>query len=128
MEELPELTLKISDRAAERMEMLGGEFFVRTGGVNLPGVPKNLPLSIANVGRPKDLTGYSKLEQGGITVWVSEEDAFVGNEVIIDLYAFGYVVMPLCVSTIMLSYCAGGCGSCHADCGSRSEEASDGDF
>ena len=125
---LPELTLKISDRAVERMEMLGGEFFVRTGEVNLPGAPKNLPLSIANIGCPKDTAGYTKLKQGDITVWVSQEDAFVGNEVIIDLYAFGYVVMPLCISTVMISYCAGGCGSCHADCGSRSEEAFDEDF
>ena len=118
--DLDKLTLKISPRAREHMLRFGGEFYIATREINVPGSPLGkMNLSVANIGRPKEPELCVKTEEDGITVWTSRLDAFIRNEIAIDLYAVGYLILPICLSTIIISCGEGGCESCGIDCPSR---------
>lgn len=119
--DIEKLTLKISPRAKERMLQLGGEFYISTRDIFVPNAPnKKVTLSVANIGHPPS-GSYTKVEEDGVTVWASDDDTFIRNEMVIDLYAIGYMVLPICLSTIIIQNCEGSCDSCGLECTSREE-------
>ena len=113
---MKKLNLKISDRAREWMLAVGGEFYVHAGEMKPPRGVK--PLATCRAGAPENgPDGWTALSAGGVTVWVPLEEAFINDEVMIDLYSVGMATFPVVLTMIFGSLCSGSCESCGAGCG-----------
>jgi hypothetical protein len=115
---MSDLTLKISDRAREWMLSMGGEFHVVLAEMNTP--RGRMPLATCRIGAPKDgPDGWAAVSSGGVTVWASGEQSFINDEIVVDLYSVGMMMLPLALTAMFGSACSGGCESCSASCASR---------
>ena len=113
-----DLSLKISDRARDWMNAMGGEFHIVFAEMNTP--RGRLPLASCRVGAPKDgPEGWTAVSSGTVTVWAPLEESFINNKIVIDLYSVGMMTLPLALTAVFGSPCSGGCESCGASCAPR---------
>ncbi len=118
--ELQELKLKITPRAQEWLSALGAEFTLAV--MQLRGVRGQFPAAVCRVGAPKESDGFTRLSDGSLTVWVPNAESFIGNEVLIDLFGTGGIVLPIAMTAILIPECEGVCDGCASNCAVKQEE------
>ena len=106
------LKLIITPRAEERLHAMGKEFTMVVGRFASPTGP--VPAPVCRVGSPdeKAREKFIPLENGALKIWVPLHWPFLNDEVIIDLYAAGNMVVPVILTAISAPTCGRSCGSC----------------
>lgn len=119
MEEKLKLTL--TPRARERLLAMGTEFSVVTG--QFATSRGTLPLAVCRLGAPKDAErgSFAGLQDGSLKIWVPLSEAYIKNEVIVDLYAVANMVLPVILTAVLVPQCAGSCSQCSAACPARDQ-------
>ncbi len=120
--ELQELKLIVTPRARERLLAMGSEFQIAVMQLRTPRGP--MPAAVCRLGAPDESAreNFTRLTSGELTVWSPNEESFIKNEVIIDLWGTGGMVLPIAMTAILIPVCEGGCDSCHSDCSARRED------
>ncbi|MGI6074855.1 MAG: hypothetical protein ACOYD9_00615 [Pyramidobacter sp.] len=110
------LKLIITPRAEERLRAMGKEFTMAVLQFASPRGP--VPAAVCRLGSPdeKALKGFVTLEKGDLKIRVPRSQPFINDEVIIDLYAAGNMVVPVILTAILAPVCSASCGSCSGGC------------
>ncbi len=118
--ELQELKLKITPRAQEWLSAMGKEFTLAV--MQLRGPRGQFPAAVCRLGTPAESGGFTKLSCESLTVWVPNAESFIGNEVLIDLFGTGGMVLPIAMTAILIPECEGVCEGCTSNCAVRQDE------
>ncbi len=118
--ELQELKLKITPRAQEWLSAMGTEFTLTV--MQLRGPRGQFPAAVCRLGAPNESDGFTRLSGDGLIVWVPNAESFIRNEVLIDLFGAGGMVLPIAMTAILIPECEGVCDLCASNCAVKQEE------
>ncbi len=118
--ELHDLKLKITPRAKEWLSAMGKEFFLAV--MQLRGPRGQFPAAVCRLGVPAKPDEFTCLRDGALTVRVPNAESFIRNEVLIDLFGAGGMVLPIAMTAILIPECEGVCEGCASNCAVRQEE------